>query len=196
MMTNLEHLCDNLSADPSRDIDSHLLVLYSIARFLPAKLAVEIGVDDGSSTLPLLMGVYHNLGMLVSVDPAPCPRAAAAVRDAGLRDRWVFVQRRSEQFAEWWDHGMPFVPDLVFIDGDHSFEGVQSDWRIYGPTVRVGGLVLLHDALNTQEFPGIQRLIDEEIRPNPYWECCTLPYGFGLTICRKLRGDTPTSYSG
>lgn len=37
------------------------------------------------------------------------------------------------------------VLDFLFIDGDHSYEGVSSDYNIYSPLVRSGGLVGFHD---------------------------------------------------
>jgi len=35
--------------------------------------------------------------------------------------------------------------DLVFIDGDHSYEGVLSDANRFGPLVRPGGRLVMHD---------------------------------------------------
>lgn len=35
--------------------------------------------------------------------------------------------------------------DLLFIDGDHTYEGVRSDFEMYGPLVRPGGLITFHD---------------------------------------------------
>ncbi len=35
--------------------------------------------------------------------------------------------------------------DILFIDGDHSYDGVSSDFDMYAPFVRPGGLVALHD---------------------------------------------------
>jgi predicted O-methyltransferase YrrM len=35
--------------------------------------------------------------------------------------------------------------DLLFIDGDHSYEGVKRDFEMYAPLVRPGGLVGFHD---------------------------------------------------
>ena len=35
--------------------------------------------------------------------------------------------------------------DLLFIDGDHSYEGVAADYRLYRPLVRPGGLIVFHD---------------------------------------------------
>jgi predicted O-methyltransferase YrrM len=35
--------------------------------------------------------------------------------------------------------------DFLFIDGDHSYEGVHRDFADYGPLVRAGGLIAFHD---------------------------------------------------
>jgi predicted O-methyltransferase YrrM len=35
--------------------------------------------------------------------------------------------------------------DFLFIDGDHSYDGVRRDFEIFAPLVRPGGLVAFHD---------------------------------------------------
>lgn len=35
--------------------------------------------------------------------------------------------------------------DFLFIDGDHTYDGVKQDWEMYSPLVRPGGLVAFHD---------------------------------------------------
>jgi cephalosporin hydroxylase len=35
--------------------------------------------------------------------------------------------------------------DFLFIDGDHSYTGSRSDFDMYGPLVRDGGVIALHD---------------------------------------------------
>lgn len=35
--------------------------------------------------------------------------------------------------------------DFLFIDGDHSYDGVKADYEMYGPLVRPGGLIAFHD---------------------------------------------------
>lgn len=35
--------------------------------------------------------------------------------------------------------------DFLFIDGDHTYEGVQKDFADYAPMVRDGGLIVIHD---------------------------------------------------
>jgi cephalosporin hydroxylase len=35
--------------------------------------------------------------------------------------------------------------DFLFIDGDHTYEGVKRDFEMYSPLVREGGIVAFHD---------------------------------------------------
>ncbi len=35
--------------------------------------------------------------------------------------------------------------DFLFIDGDHTYEGVKSDFEMYSGLVRPGGLIVFHD---------------------------------------------------
>jgi predicted O-methyltransferase YrrM len=39
--------------------------------------------------------------------------------------------------------------DLLFIDGDHTYAGVRSDYLMYQPLVRPGGLIAFHDIVKT-----------------------------------------------
>ncbi|MDE1865673.1 MAG: class I SAM-dependent methyltransferase [Candidatus Micrarchaeota archaeon] len=38
--------------------------------------------------------------------------------------------------------------DFLFIDGDHSYEGVRRDFEMYSPLVGKGGIIGLHDITN------------------------------------------------
>ena len=46
--------------------------------------------------------------------------------------------------------------DFAFIDGDHTYEGVKTDFGQYGPLVRAGGLIAFHDILPRSDVPGIE----------------------------------------
>ncbi|WP_197535048.1 class I SAM-dependent methyltransferase [Thermoproteus tenax] len=35
--------------------------------------------------------------------------------------------------------------DFLFIDGDHTYEGVKRDFEMYSPLVRKGGIIAFHD---------------------------------------------------
>jgi hypothetical protein len=49
--------------------------------------------------------------------------------------------------------------DVVFIDGDHSYEGALADLRNWGARASVGGVILVHDAVPA--FPGVMRALRE-----------------------------------
>jgi predicted O-methyltransferase YrrM len=58
--------------------------------------------------------------------------------------------------------------DLVFIDGDHSEEGVRTDWEDWHGFVEPGGAVLFHDARQSQPggrgLPGPTAVVDALFR--------------------------------
>ena len=50
-----------------------------------------------------------------------------------------------------WEKIVQFYPyDLIFIDGDHSYEGVKQDFEIYSPLLAFGGIVAFHDIKDTE----------------------------------------------
>lgn len=46
--------------------------------------------------------------------------------------------------------------DFMFIDGDHTYEGVKSDLLRYGPLVRPGGMIAFHDIVQAVHDPTIE----------------------------------------
>ena len=63
--------------------------------------------------------------------------------------------------------------EVLFIDGDHSYEGARADFDRWSAFVRSGGHVLLHDAVDSggygNVYPGVARAV-EEISREPGWE--------------------------
>lgn len=49
---------------------------------------------------------------------------------------------------------------VLLIDADHSFDGVQGDFRRWAPLVEPGGLIIFHD----YQMPDVARFIDTEVR--------------------------------
>jgi len=50
--------------------------------------------------------------------------------------------------------------DFLFIDGDHSYEGVRQDFRTYAQFVARGGVVALHDIMYHPDY-GVNRFWNE-----------------------------------
>jgi predicted O-methyltransferase YrrM len=46
--------------------------------------------------------------------------------------------------------------DLLFIDGDHSYDGALSDFRRYSRLVRPGGLICMHDVVPNPSTQAIE----------------------------------------
>jgi len=40
--------------------------------------------------------------------------------------------------------------DFLFIDGDHTYEGVKKDFEMYSPFVKKGGYIAFHDVNDTE----------------------------------------------
>ena len=49
--------------------------------------------------------------------------------------------------------------DFLFIDGDHSYEGVKNDFEMYKPLVSKGGIIVLDDIYKKDE--GVPKLWNE-----------------------------------
>ena len=60
---------------------------------------------------------------------------------------------------------VPDELDLVFIDGDHSYEAVKQDIALWAPKVRPGGIVAGHDYCY-QYFPQVIRAVNESFPEN------------------------------
>lgn len=46
--------------------------------------------------------------------------------------------------------------DFLFIDGDHSYDGVKKDYEDYSPFVRKGGVIAFHDIVKRDYDPSIE----------------------------------------
>jgi len=120
---------------------------------------VELGVYEGSSALVLLRAMDPE-SELVLVDPytadtrwAALPQGAwanatatrlaigRARRTGGPSVSWIL--QRSQDAGRAWTGG---PVDLVFIDGDHSYEGCREDWATWRDHVAQGGWAAFHDA--------------------------------------------------
>jgi predicted O-methyltransferase YrrM len=46
--------------------------------------------------------------------------------------------------------------DFLFIDGDHTYEGVKQDFLMYSPFVREGGIIAFHDIVKHDHAEGCE----------------------------------------
>jgi predicted O-methyltransferase YrrM len=130
-----------------------LAYLFGLARRSGVRTAIEIGRFKGGAALAIAAGMGAN-GTLWSIDTGALEaRQPLGGRGESFDDQ---LRRTCERFAldvrllvgdsSTVDLDVDGV-DLVLIDGDHSYEGAKSDFQRWGNRVRVGGHVLMDDAL-------------------------------------------------
>lgn len=76
-------------------------------------------------------------------------------RLSGLSGSCVQIRLDSVQAAEQINEPL----DFVYIDGDHSYQGIREDLEAWFPKVRVGGIIAGHD-YGQPAFPGVKAVVD------------------------------------
>ena len=79
--------------------------------------------------------------------------------------------------------------DMLFIDGDHKYAGVKSDWLNYSPFVRDGGYVIFHDVkpphkIEPEKVIEVGKLWDELAPAHEHW-LFHVKGGMGVGILKK-----------
>lgn len=154
------------------------------AATLPAALGevLEIGSYKGKSTTILAKSAALNEGgRIVAVDPLTLPATTdpslqpgeslpdvfeQTLRDNAVRELVEFHQLRSEQLAANWTRPLR----LLWIDGDHTYNGTKRDFENFSRHLRRGAVVAFHDVLHLAEGP--IRLFCEQILLNPLFGPC------------------------
>lgn len=118
---------------------------------------VEIGVDHGDNAWEFLSQIPINRAWLV--DPwSPDTPAGYGHRTQedwdnlcqSVRDRYA-AHPQIEILRMVSEKAAPQVPDnidIVYIDADHSYEGISTDLRCWLPKVRAGGIICGDDWTN------------------------------------------------
>ncbi len=121
--------------------------LFEAAMHRPAGHVVEIGRFNGGTAMVLAAaGRYSGRPGVTSIDVTRFPAADYFRRVNGFDTDIEFVEGDSLRVAEQW---RTWHPDggiaLLFIDADHSQDGVFRDLAAWTPHVIPGGVVVLHD---------------------------------------------------
>ncbi len=139
------------------------------------KVALEIGTFQGVSAGVIARALSAE-GHLYCIDPwDPIDGRENVVFSiakrhfvrSGVAGRIVVLQGTSVTT----EARIPPVLDFAFIDGDHSYQGLETDWAIVASRVAPGGIVCLHDTTIPAAEPhrnhGSVRYFEEVIRRDP-----------------------------
>lgn len=140
--------------DPCQ-IDTEICALLDRVRRLRPRVVLEIGTANGG-TLFMFTRVAAVDAILISIDlPGGAFGGGYPRWRAPLYRRFAFRQQRVH-LLRGDSHSQPMIRsleqvlngktiDFLFLDGDHTFEGISKDHETFSPLVRNGGLVAMHD---------------------------------------------------
>lgn len=145
--------------------------LYHLIRKENPKEVLEIGRFKGGGTL-LMAAALRNVGRLWSVDIGEKESRMFGEGQDSLFDKELKkclheLHLKAEILVG--DSRTLDIPvdkwDIVFLDGDHSYEGVLNDYERFGKKLRIGGSLLFDDAYDDPYFINhsdtVGRLINE-----------------------------------
>ena len=169
-----------LSLDMVRQIASdvatfhhHYHVLYDIANAFGDKKInyVEIGAYAGASSCLMMQRLNTTI---ISIDLGePMPKAVVfenVINYKNNNNYYKYIQGNSQlvetknQVIETLSNsrilGYSNKIDVLFIDGDHSFNGVLADFTMYRDLVNIGGYVIFDDYNDSVYSPEVKQAVD------------------------------------
>ena len=115
-------------------------ILHTLGQQVPSGgTIVEIGTALGGSGVIFADATKGKNVKIYSVDISPSPRAYQNLSHSVVE----IVPHMSSTFAEHWGKDIKKPIDLLFIDGNHSFQGVYEDFNNWASHLRPGGSMCL-----------------------------------------------------
>ena len=179
----LEELVDISMSCPaiqSQQIRSEFLELARVVRDLNCRYIMEIGTYRGGtlfvfSHLAVPQATVISLDLHFTVFGKLCRALQRPLLHRFVRNgKSLVLVRKDSHSPETLDiirnalqgHSL----DFLFIDGDHSYDGVRQDFTMYSPLVRQGGLIAFHDIARPMGTCEVQRLWKELHPAYEHWE--------------------------
>jgi predicted O-methyltransferase YrrM len=131
----LKEIISNIIPEFLHGVDNPIFPIY----------ALEIGLDVGISARCILE--FPNIH-LTSVDPGEVDRGIAEIGELKAGDRWTFHHMPSDKYFE----ECKKEYDIIYIDGDHSYEQTKRDVNNAWKFIKEGGVIIGHDFLHKKNF--------------------------------------------
>lgn len=114
--------------------------LYSIAKSIKGNI-VEIGRFNGGSTSVLCSANTTSNIYSIDISPKNDPLLISLFSELMIGRNVSLIVGDANIIANSFNHPI----DLLFIDGDHSYDGCISDLKSWWPKLSIGGHLVLHD---------------------------------------------------
>ena len=161
------------------------LLLSSLIQVTDAKTVLEIGTGEGYTAICIALSLPED-GKVYTVDIDSrklSKRAVPEAKELQLSDKIEFIIKDSKDLE--WDKEI----DILFLDGDHSYEGISSDFLKFSPYVKQDGIILFHDSWHkdNEEKEAVLRFIRDMVVSD--WNCIFCKSWPGVVICQKKMKD-------
>jgi len=192
---------DSYPHDFPDDYTHFLKALCKLGRY---QTIVEIGVQFGSTTLRLCEAAKFTDGKVFGYDifeqignypDNPLIKKDVVEKrllDNGIDPKYFEITKinsRTDEFDDILNKHIPGTIDFAFVDGDHSYDGVMSDFFKVYPRMSNDGTIALHDTFN---HVGVRQFaLDLQTKFNDgTFDVINLPFGYrhfrcGLTLITK-----------
>jgi predicted O-methyltransferase YrrM len=145
---------------------SEILQLAKLLRGFAPMRSLEIGTNYGG-TLFLLCAVSPPQSTIISVDLPMGPfgggyprRKIPLFQKFRRRGQELHLIRADSHSPETKKRILQVLGseplDYLFVDGDHTYRGVERDFEMYSPLVRRGGMVVFHDIVTYNKGSGCE----------------------------------------
>jgi predicted O-methyltransferase YrrM len=155
-------------------IKDEFLDFIKIVKNINPKIVLEIGTARGG-TLFLFAKNFSEDASIITVDQPGWPLSGGypfwemwLLETFKKRNQNIYIIRSDSQKIETVKKIDSILQgeklDLLFIDGDHSYEGVRKDFELYSTLVKNGGIIAFHDCLlDRDEYGngGVKKFWDE-----------------------------------
>jgi predicted O-methyltransferase YrrM len=143
--------------------------LVALVRKHPPATVVEIGTLHGG-TLWAWTRIAPDDAAIISIDLPGGPFGGGYTEDDGVRLRGYARSKQTVHLIRADSHDSETRQrlvevlgnrkiDVLFIDGDHTFDGVRRDFETFSPLVQGGGLIAFHDIVpHDDPTCGVDRL--------------------------------------
>ena len=138
----------------------------------------EIGVQQGVNARNILADYKGMMHLVDNWNPKWDGTRNLAICMANLNRKPVkYLVMDSVESA---NHVEDESLDFVYIDGDHSYQGIKADWEAWYPKVRPGGIIAGHDYGAYNDCQGVKKYIDELIANGVQFQFTTDDFWNGM----------------
>ncbi len=153
----------------------------AIARHAAGKHRLaEIGVFNGVTTIEIRKTMSPT-GLLWAIDPFPAGKLGYSIDEKISRSviskvnvgKVEFIKLTGKDAAAKYRQEQREPLEFLFVDGDHSWAGIDVDWTQWSPLIGPAGIIAMHDSRSTPENPNTLdsvRYTQEVIRQDPRFE--------------------------